>query len=181
MLTDEQRRLVEDNINLIYHFMNKYRLSENAIEDYYGTLSIVLCRAAIHYNDKKGCKFSTYAFTAMKRELYNCHRSSNRSIECEISLEDLINEYENISYKDIIRSNECLEEDVLDRQLLIDAIDEIFKTNKIKPTRHNVITLYTNTCLSQQEIADKLGVSKQRVNQIIKDFIDKLKILTITE
>lgn len=50
-LTTIQQKMIEDNHNLIYWFINKYKLSES---EYYGLLAIELCEAVIHYDESKG-------------------------------------------------------------------------------------------------------------------------------
>ena len=53
-LTEEQRKLVEDNHWLIYWYAKYNNLN---VEEFYHHLAMGLCRAAKGYNDKKG-KFS---------------------------------------------------------------------------------------------------------------------------
>ena len=60
-ITEEQRKLVEENHNLIYSFLQKYNL---AIDEYYGLASIGLCKAGKTYNGDKS-NFSTYAYKCM--------------------------------------------------------------------------------------------------------------------
>lgn len=55
-ITDEARKLVEENHNLVYSFLYKYHLD---VEEWYDLAAIGLCKAANTYNnDKSG--FSTY-------------------------------------------------------------------------------------------------------------------------
>ena len=63
-MTDEQRKLVEDNHNLIYGFLNKKELTD----DYYDIVALGLCKAAMNYDESKG-RFSTLAFKCMDREI----------------------------------------------------------------------------------------------------------------
>ena len=49
-MTEEQRKLVEDNHNLIYSFLQKYHLT---IDEYYGLAAIGLCKAGKTYNGQK--------------------------------------------------------------------------------------------------------------------------------
>ena len=59
-MTDEQRQLAEDNINLVYRFMIDYHLNPDV---YYDLLMIELCRAAMVYNKNSGNTFSTLAYS----------------------------------------------------------------------------------------------------------------------
>ena len=67
-LTEEQKRLVEENHDLIYFTLRKFNWN---IEDYYGVAAYALCRAAITYNPAKNISFSTYAVKAMFNQVWN--------------------------------------------------------------------------------------------------------------
>lgn len=45
-ITEAEKKLVEQNHNLIYAFLQKYHLT---IEDYYGLAAIGLCKAAMTF------------------------------------------------------------------------------------------------------------------------------------
>ena len=49
-LTEEQKKLVEDNHNLIYGYCHRYNLN---VEEYYGDLAVTLCEAAQTYKEEK--------------------------------------------------------------------------------------------------------------------------------
>lgn len=68
-LNKEQQKLVSDNHDLIYRFLNVRRLSMDAVEDWYGAAAVGLCKAAYIYDSKSGCDFETLAYIAMNNEL----------------------------------------------------------------------------------------------------------------
>lgn len=68
VLTDEQSKLVGDNIKLLYSFMGKNRMPPIDPDEIYSELSFGLCRAAVTYDPSKGA-FSTYAFHGLKWKL----------------------------------------------------------------------------------------------------------------
>lgn len=63
MLDEQKRKLVLDNINLVYHLARKlgydFEKDEDAIQ--YGMLG--LCIAADRFDPNRGVKFSTYAYS----------------------------------------------------------------------------------------------------------------------
>ena len=65
-LTKEQKKLVEENHNLIYSFAHKNNLNVN---EYYDILAIGLCDAAQTFDENRGA-FSTVAYHCMKNRLY---------------------------------------------------------------------------------------------------------------
>ena len=68
-LNDEQRKLVEQNHNLIYSAMTKCGIRRQDFDDYYGFAAIGLCKAAIDYDESKAKSFSTYAYKCMQKEI----------------------------------------------------------------------------------------------------------------
>lgn len=67
-LTDEQSKLVGENIKLVYWFMNRMRLPPIDEGEILSELSLGLCRAAVTYDPGKGL-FSTYAIHGLRWKL----------------------------------------------------------------------------------------------------------------
>lgn len=65
-LNNEQRKLVEENYNLLYGFMTNHNLDYN---QWYDICAIGLCKAALRYNTS--ANFSTYAYKCMLNEVRN--------------------------------------------------------------------------------------------------------------
>lgn len=68
-LNDEQRKLVEQNHNLIYSAMTKCGIRKQDFDDYYGFAAAGLCKAVVDYNESKAKSFSTYAYKCMRKEI----------------------------------------------------------------------------------------------------------------
>ena len=73
MLDEQQKKLVEENHNLIYYALGKYRLNQ---EEYYDILAIGLCKAAIAFDSERS-KFSTFAMNIMYNEFLQHDRNEN--------------------------------------------------------------------------------------------------------
>lgn len=73
-MTESEKKLVEENHNLIYDFAKKKNL---IIEDYYDLLAIGLCHAALSYSLKGNAVFSTYAYSCMQNIVNDYWRSLN--------------------------------------------------------------------------------------------------------
>lgn len=69
-LTEEQQRLVEDNVRLVYYYAEKFvsscPLDRDEIQ---GIMMYGLCKSAASFNPEKS-KFSTYATRCMRNELF---------------------------------------------------------------------------------------------------------------
>lgn len=74
-LTPQQKKLVEDNHNLIYSLAYKKNIN---LDEFYGDLAIGLCKAALAFDENRG-KFSTLAYTSM----YNEYKIRLRQITAE--------------------------------------------------------------------------------------------------
>lgn len=83
MLNEDQRKLVEENHDLIFGFAHLYKID---LDEHYDTLAIGLCKSAMVYSPEKGL-FSTLAYTVMKHEyLYEIRKNTRRKrtgVTCE--------------------------------------------------------------------------------------------------
>lgn len=71
-MTDDERKLVEDNIKLIYKYCWDNKLD---CDEWFGILSLELCKRVHSYNNKY--KFSTFAYTVFKTAVFNTYRNNN--------------------------------------------------------------------------------------------------------
>lgn len=166
-MTDEQRKLAEDNHNLIYGFLNKRKLD---VDDYYDIAAIGLCRAAISY-DKLKEKFSTYAYRCINNEVYTYHTYLNRKKSIP---EDIIYSYNitaNENTKELIIDTvfQCSNNDI--NYILENVVFEKFLTTL--KDKERLIVKHLKNELTQQEIARKLNISQQAISLNIKNIRKK--------
>lgn len=158
IMTEEQKKLVEDNHKLIYFMLHKYNLD---IEEYYDIFALALCNAAINYDTNRGTAFSTYAASAMKGAfLHNIRKSKAqcRSGNC-ISIDEVIY---NDGTKDLITL-----EDMLSNRL--DAFDESILIDFTKLNDRVREILWLSYCgYTQREIADIFGIGQPQVSRELK-------------
>lgn len=174
MLTKEQQQLVIDNEKLIFSYMNRFGLLEDDIEDWYGLLAFALCKAARSFNETKGFKFSTYAWTCLNHEVWNI-KNRERSVTQVLSLDETVPDTDGLTYVDIIPSDEDMESDIIDMVCKFDNKKLLQLYDKLKPLHREIIYLYFVEELKQTEIADKIGVTRQRISKICCDFVNKVK------
>ena len=93
ILTDQQRRMAEQNHGLIVSFIRKNRLD---FDEYYGDLAETYCVAIASYDPSKG-RLSTYVFVSLGNKLKNiyCSRSFEKTIPAEllVSLDEPVTAY----------------------------------------------------------------------------------------
>lgn len=73
-LTEEQRRLVEDNFNLIYHVLKEFPSAKLKWDDYVQAASEGLCKAALYFKPEYGWEFSTYAVPMIRGTICRHYR-----------------------------------------------------------------------------------------------------------
>ena len=165
-LTEEQKKLVEENHNLIYWFAKKYHVP---IEDYYGILAQGLCMAAYHYDPSK-CAFSTYASLCMNTAMRREHKRNTQKSKIP---EENIFHYENAwSLTDLISTSEKPENKVIDKLNYEYLISELNRTLKDKDKE---VLHYLIEGLNMRDIGKILGVSHQCVHNRAKRIREKVK------
>lgn len=165
-LTEEQKKLVEENHNLIYWFAKKYHVP---IEEYYDVLAQGLCMAAYHYDPSK-CSFSTYAYLCMNTEMHVEYRKTLRKSEIP---QGNIFHYENAwQLSDLIPTNEKTENKVIDKisyENLISLLNDILNDKDKEVLTHIV------NGLTMREIAKIEGTSHQAIHNRMKKIREKVK------
>lgn len=165
-LTEEQKKLVEENHSLIYWFAKKYHIP---IEDYYDVLAQGLCMAAYHYDPSK-CSFSTYAYLCMNTEMHVEYRKTLRKSEIP---QGNIFHYENAwQLSDLIPTNEKTENKVIDK-ISYENLTSLL--NDILNDKDKEVLSYILNGLTMREIAKIEGTSHQAIHNRMKKIRDKVK------
>ena len=164
-LNKEQQKLVEDNHNLIWSFMNKNKLSTNAVEDWYGACAEALCRAAMFYNPDKNVKFNTLAYICMKNEMVRVLEKKSKEEMC-LSLDYYYDDSE-CYLKDCIVNNH----DDIGELEFYSIFEKHF--NRLSDRNKEIINACINIDGNFNDIANKLGITKQRISYAYNDFFNK--------
>lgn len=122
-LSKEQQRLVEDNHLLIYHMLNKMKLS---IDEYYDVAAIAIVKAALAYKEQKG-KFSSFAcacmFNALLRE--SSRQSKNDSNKVYLSEPQYKEDRDSNTLADQISDNLNIEDDTVGCSVFAEEIKKL--------------------------------------------------------
>ncbi len=158
-LNDQQRKLVEDNHNLIYSFLKSKNLSLDAVEDWYGTAAIGLCKAALCYDESRNARFSTLAYIIMENEVRQVMRSNRKNVQDCLYLDT--------------------ELDTADRKdnffqiFLQDALSKA--TEKLSERDKQIVEYITGSGAKQREVAVRFGLSRTYISKIYNDFLKSIK------
>lgn len=158
-LNTEQRKLVEDNHDLIYGFMVKYKLDFN---NWYDVCAIGLCKASVIY-DNSTC-FSTLAYRCMYNEVSNTKRIGRSKKHDDSRVISLNSEVKTIFNEDLpleaVIASEARNEDYAVGRDWAEWFIEYASTVMLK-----VLYAKLTECKTCQEVADKFGISKEAVNK----------------
>lgn len=171
VLNEQQKELAEKNHNIIYWIAKKHGLD---IEEYYGDLAIALCKAAYHYDESTGYTFTTYAQKCLENRIKDLARMKKQTIEGNeevVSLDSICYTDDGlpIALEDTVVSNtESFESAIINKISLKNFAKSLDNREK-----HILKELLLGK--TQQQIAEGLQLSNQRVNQIIKKIRKKYK------
>ncbi len=172
--------LIEHNLRLVAHIVKKYSSGAGDTDDLLSIGTIGLIKGINAYSLSKKTKLSTFLAKCIQNEILMYFRSGKK-LNCEISLNEVLSgdsEGNELTIEDIISDEE---ESVINEvsknlqiKLLYDKISDVL-TSREKYIIINRYGLYGNRERTQNEVADKLGISRSYVSRIEKKAITKLK------
>lgn len=92
LLTDEQNKLVEDNIPLVHLTLRKFSNRAADYNDMYQQGCMGLCKAALYFDASLGYAFSTYAISMIEGEIMRYFREFSYKIKIPRSAMAAVNE-----------------------------------------------------------------------------------------
>jgi len=170
-LTEEKRQIAEDNLPLVWWFLNKQVLAKRTIQtheidDCSGYLIWHLCIAAESFDPDKGCKFSSYAIKALRHGL--CRYLSLRN-----------------KFKDrFVVTDFAIEEKIKFDTKYINKTEQIINWNDVKylfdlveltPVEEQIIYFYYEQKKTYERIGKLLGYNRERIRQKHGDIILRIK------
>ena len=145
--------------------MNKNKLSLNAVEDWYGTCAIAMCKAAMTYDPNRNVKFNTVAYVYMNNAMKTALEKQSKEEKC-LSLDYYITE--DIQLENCITNNS----DEIGELEFYMIFDKYY--SQLKNRQKQIIDTCINHDGSFEDIAKLFDITKQRVSQVYKSFLDNL-------
>lgn len=175
-LTEEQKRLVSDNHDLIDFFISIKKLQK---DDYYYVLAEALCKAAKNYN-KDLSAFRTYAVYSMNTALKNTIRKSNQPTTVPETM--IVSASKNVKFADErMTISDLLKypnvSDVDDRVVLKVSIEQCIEnlTDREKEIVGLLNRGYTRKQVAEALSTDKRNIGVHSVGLYIKKIRRKMK------
>jgi RNA polymerase primary sigma factor len=165
--------LVEENLGLVYTMMNRFHSREVDWEDQRSEALYALMRAVEGFNPWAGYKFSTYACNAIVRALVHIARKTN-----------LYRSRFPVEHDDW---HEHPQGDDERAQLYADRLNRVLNENLCDLTDREALILDWRfpmdggSGLTLGEVGNAIGLSKERVRQIQKSALDKLREVIETD
>lgn len=171
-MTEEQNKLVIDNMNLVYHLIKKF----NYDEDYASIGMIGLIKGVKTFDKTKGYQMSTYLCRCILIEIYSSYRYNRKNPPNPLSLDDY-SVTENIKLRDCIQDESVnIEEDLIKKEnstRLKKALEQL--SNKERKIIISLYGLYGQPIKKQVELSLEYNISQSRISKIHKIVLKKLK------
>ncbi len=164
-------KLIEHNLRLVVHIAKKYTNNEQELEDFTSIGTIGLIKAIDSFKDNKGFKISTYASRCIENEILMYIRTSKKQ-KAEISMNQVIGTDKDGNDMELIDTLVLKEKDAVDdihdKTVLKQVLDFIEKklNKREKYIMNKRYGLDGGNCMTQQELADELGISRSYVSRI---------------
>lgn len=160
-MTEEQKKLAEENHSLIYFYARKYNISKQDFDDMYGILAIGLCKAARDYDESRGSAFSTVAMGYMLNECrnaYRCDKYKNGKLTiCSYNnIFPLSDDGGTTEYIDVIEGKDDVWDDI-----------NLIEFNQFNEQLRKIAYL-SYLGYNQQEIAKEMGITQSLVSRKLK-------------
>lgn len=169
ILNDTQRKLVEDNHNLIYSFLKDHKLGLNDTEDWYGIAATGLCNAACVFDASRGNSFSTLAYKCMENEVRREKKKQRKNVTEVLNLDSEVSEEYNCSLADIIQDPDDFTYGVYINDSIKTALGELSDRDRL------ILRLIIGNGMTHEKVAQHVGLSRPYVTRVYRAFISKVK------
>ena len=177
---EAREKLIAHNLRLCAHIARKYTVPGFETDDLISIGTIGLIKGVNTYKAGTGTQLSTYCARCIENEILMCLRASQKR-KGDVSLEEPIGmdgEGNAITLIDVLGTEPGAVHDEVERQISLAEVGKLVRTH-LHGRERTVIELryglIDGRVHAQQEIADKLGISRSYVSRIEKKAMETLK------
>ena len=169
--------LIHHNLRLVAHIIKKYNQVDEA-DDLISVGSLGLIKAINTYKEGHNTQFSTYAARCIENEILMLIRA-NKKHKNTISIEDVLatdEEDNDVSIIDLASNDDNLE-NMVENKVVGETLDNILRV-RLSKREYTIVCLRYGlkgeAVLTQQEVADKLGISRSYISRLEKKSLEIL-------
>ena len=177
---EAREKLIEHNLRLCAHIARKYTVPGYDVDDLISIGTVGLIKGVNTYKAGTGTQLSTYCARCIENEILMCLRASQKR-RGDVSLEDPIGtdaEGNAITLIDVLGTDPGAVHDEVERMISLKAVARLVREH-LHGRERTVIEmrygLLDGRVHAQQEIAEKLGISRSYVSRIEKKAMETLK------
>ena len=175
-----REKLIEHNLRLCAHIARKYTVASFDQEDLISIGTVGLIKGVNTFKPGGGTQLSTYCARCIENEILMCLRASQKR-KGEVSLQDPIgtdSEGNEITLIDVLGTDADEVHGHVERRVSLEAVRNLV-SDRLHGRERTVIQmrygLLDGRAYAQQEVADKLGISRSYVSRIEKKALEQLK------
>ena len=169
-IEDNRELLIIHNLRLVVYIAKKFENKTTSTEDLVSIGTIGLMKAVKTFNPEKNIKLATYASRCIENEILMHLRKVN-NMKSEMSFDEPLSidwDGNKLTLRDVLEI-EYDDEKRLLRQT-VDALPE--KEKNLMVLRFG---LGGGECLTQKQLADKMGISQSYISRLEKRILEKIK------
>ena len=172
--------LIEHNLRLVVYIAKKFDNTGVSVEDLISIGTIGLIKAVNTFDPEKKNKLATYASRCIENEILMCLRASQKR-KGDVSLQEPIGtdgEGNEITLIDVLGTDPEAVHGEVERRVSLQSIRELAE-HGLKGREATVIRmrygLMDGKAYAQQEVAERLGISRSYISRIEKKALERLK------
>ena len=175
-----REKLIEHNLRLCAHVARKYTIPGCDQDDLISIGTVGLIKGVNTFKPDGGTQLSTYCARCIENEILMCLRSSQKR-KGEVSLQDPIgmdSEGNEITLIDVLGTDADEVHGHVERRVSLQTVQRLVQTGlhgREKTVIQMRYGLIDGQAYAQQEVADKLGISRSYVSRIEKKALEQLK------
>lgn len=178
-IEDNRELLIIHNLRLVVYIAKKFENKTTSTEDLVSIGTIGLMKAVKTFNPEKNIKLATYASRCIENEILMHLRKVN-NMKSEMSFDEPLSidwDGNELTLRDVLGTdpNDVFEEIEYDdeKRLLRQTVDALPEKEK------NLMVLRFGLgggeCLTQKQLADKMGISQSYISRLEKRILEKIK------
>lgn len=172
--------LISHNLRLVAHVVKKYYAAPGGQDDMISIGTIGLIKAVDSFRPERKVRFSSYASQCIENELRMHLRHTRREgtpLSLQEPLESHANDSGTLTLADVLPDNAAMEEDCEQRDLAV-RLRQLVKALPQRDARILAMRYGLNgeKEQTQQEVAQRLGISRSYVSRIEKRALQALRV-----